>query len=156
MQTVPSPEGQRLPPTMPVGAYKTYQIVSPVATHWRKATCAEVDCDHYVNGFRTRVDERLELGQKQAHYIRKESGRRFTEDRDDAGLTVFTFEPGQRCFASDSHKLPLERPELYLTRPGDWRGNPTGERPYQHTKPEFWVEDFSINQDNLKSRMDRG
>lgn len=154
--TMPSPEGQRLPPAMPAGAYKTFQIVTPLRTHFRPGTCAEVDCPGYLNGFRTRVDERTDLGQSQAHYIRKESGRRFTEDRDDAGLTVFTFEPGQRCFASGDHKVRIDRPELFLTRPGDWRGNPEGGRPYQHTRPEHWTEDFAEHQQKLADRIEKG
>ena len=140
---------------MPVGAYKTFQIVAPISTHFRKATCEEANCPHYLNGFRTRVDERTDLGQAQAHYIRKQSGRRFTEERDEVGLTVFTFEPGQRCFNSDDHKVRLEREEIFLTRGGDWRGNPTGER-YRHTNPEFWTEEFSLHQEKLKERIDRG
>jgi hypothetical protein len=154
---MPSPQGQRLPPALPSGAYKTFQIVAPLKTHFRKATCVEADCPHYLNGFRTRVDERTERGMAQAYYIRKESGRRFTEDRDATGLTVFTFEAGQRCFGSDAHRVRVERPELFLTHPGDWRWRPTsGQQPYQHTRPEFWTEEFAENQQNLTDRIERG
>lgn len=153
--TMPSPEGQRLPPAMPVQAYKTFQIVAPIKTHFRKATCAEANCPHYLNGFRTRIDESTELGQRQAYYIRKESGRRFTEERDEVGLTVFTFEAGQRCFSSDDHRVRIEREEIFLTRGGDWRGNPTGER-YQHTRSEFWTEEFAEHQQKLADRIERG
>src|SRR2546426_5952298 len=97
----------------------TYQILAPVATHWRPATCAEVDCGPYLHGWVSRVDERTDLGQAQAHYIRRESGRAHREERDDAGLTVFTFGPGQRCFAADNHHLRLDRVEIYRRRGGD-------------------------------------
>lgn len=155
---MPSPEGQRLPPAMPVQAYKTFQIVAPISTHFRPATCEEVECDAYVNGFRLYVDEATELGQAQAEFVRRKSGRRFTEDRQADGRTVFTFPPGTKPFASDehaSHKIRLEREELFVTRGGDWRGNPTGER-YRHTRSEFWTEEFAEHQDNLAHRIQRG
>ena len=85
------------------------------------------------------------------------SGRRFTEERDATGLTVFTFEAGQEGFASpnpqeyghQNHRKRLDRMEHYIERGGDWRGNPTGMKRV-HTRPEFWVESFSENQDRLR------
>lgn len=158
--TMPSPEGQRLPPVLPVQAYKTFQVVAPLRTHWRAATCEEVECDAYRNGFRLYVDEATELGQAQADYVRHKAGRKFAEHRDPgSSRTVFTFPPGTLPFASaehTSHKVRIEREELFVTRPGDWRGNPTGERPYQHTKAEFWTEEFAEHQGKLADRVNRG
>ncbi|MGE5828654.1 MAG: hypothetical protein ACM30G_09870 [Micromonosporaceae bacterium] len=130
-------------PVGPVHAYKTYQIVSPVSTHYRDGDCDEAGCLAQAHGWRTVVDETTELGRRQAHYIRTASGRRFTEER--GPLTTFTFEPGQRCFAT--HKVPLERPELYVVRAGDHRGNPTGE--VRRHSPDSWVNDFGEHQDKL-------
>lgn len=151
--TMPSPEGQRFPPALPVTAMKSYTILAPLRTHFRSATCEEVGCPNIAGGFRVVVDESTELGQRQAHYIRQLSGRAFTEARDEAALTAFTFPPGQRCFAA--HRVHNDRPERYLTRPGDWRGNPTGQH-VEHTKPEFWVEDFAENQDRIARIIERG
>ena len=133
-------------PVGPVHAYKSYEIVSPLSTHYRDGTCDEAGCLAQRHGWRTVVDESTELGQRQAHYIRTQSGRRFTEERTAAGLTDFTFEPGQRCFAS--HKVPLERPELYVVRAGDHRGNPTGEV-RKHSGPDSWVDDFATHQERI-------
>lgn len=144
----------RLDPALPAGAYETYQILAPTQTHWRKATCAEVDCPQQAHGWITRVDERTPLGQAQATYIRRESGRSFRESRSPEALTEFTFEAGQTCFAQ--HQTRLDRPELFLRRHGDWRGNPTGERPYVHTQAEHWVEDFALNQDRIHTIIERG
>jgi hypothetical protein len=152
--TISSPEGQRLPPQLPVTAMRTFQILAPLSTHFRAATCEEVNCLRIINGFMVPVDESTDLGRKQAHYIRNLSGRAFTEARDRAGLTVFTFQPGQRCF--DPHRVRADRPERYLTRPGDWRGNPSGRPPVEHTKAEFWVEDFAENQDRIARQIEKG
>jgi hypothetical protein len=144
----------RIEPVGPVQAYKTYQILTPLSTHFRKATCAEAGCSRYLNGWETRVDETTDLGQAQAHYIRKDSGRGFSERRE-AGLTVFRFEPGQRCFQSETHQVRLERPEIFIARDGDHRGNPT-QRVVRHENPDHWVEDFAEHQQRIADELERG
>jgi hypothetical protein len=148
MQTVDG----RIVPELPPQAFKTYRISAPLATHWNTVTCADAGCPHYLGGWESHIDERTGLGRRQAHYIRSESGRRFTEHRNELGLTVFAFEAGQKCFAS--HKARNMRPEHYLERGGDWRA--AVGRPVEHTKPDFWVESFALNQDRLKTITDRG
>lgn len=135
----------RIAPGLPVQAMKTYAIASPISTHYRDGTCEEAGCLAHQHGWQTNVDESTELGQRQAHYIRKLSGRRFTERRTELGLTAFTFEAGQKCFAT--HKVPLERPELYLVHGGDWRGRigPV----HRHSGPDAWVNDFGEHQDRI-------
>ena len=150
---VPSAAGMRFLPELPAAGYKTYQIVAPLSTHFRPATCAEIDCPAYTHGFRTTVDERTDLGAGQAHYIRRDAGRRFTEEQAEDGRTVFTFEPGQKCF--EPHRLRLDRPERFLVRDGDWRGNPTGQR-YEHTNAGLWQEDFAEHQDRIHTLIERG
>jgi hypothetical protein len=145
----------RITPAMPVGAYKTYALSQPLATHFRPATCAEADCGPHRNGWATTVDESTELGQRQAHYIRKQSGRRHVEHRDEAGLTVFTFEAGQPCFQADKHRVPLERPVNHYTWGGDWRATPT-RHDVRPMRGEDWVDDFANHQDKLKTALERG
>jgi hypothetical protein len=142
----------RILPNLPVGSYKTYQLSAPRGTHWRPSTCDEADCEFYVNGWSTAIDESTELGKGQAYYIRNQSGRRFTEDRH-GSLTTFRFEAGQTCFAE--HEARLDRPELYIVRGGDWRGNPTGEV-RQHTRASDWVDDFADHQQTLADRINQG
>lgn len=143
---------------LPAHAYKTYQIAAPRSTHFRRATCAEVGCINHANGFKVPVDETTELGQRQAYYIRHDRTRSYTEYRGEVagetGLTVFQFPAGTVCFAQ--HQMRLDRPELFLVRLGDHRGNPTGERPYQHSRPELWVEDFAEHQQKLADHQERG
>lgn len=145
----------RLEPQLPAGAMKTYQVIAPVETHYRRATCAEVECGHYINGWRTPIDESTDLGKRQAYYLRNNSGRHFTEDRNlMPGLTMFTFEAGQTCFSA--HQVRLDKPEVYLVKGGDWRGNPAGTKSKQHANAADWVEDFSKHQDALKTRLNQG
>jgi hypothetical protein len=152
----PNRETFRVIPGMPVQAMRTYGISSPIATHYRRATCAEVECGPTVNGWKSLADESTPDGQRRAHYIRKQSGRHFSEGRE-GSLTVFWFPPGQMCFDSgnDQHMVSLERPATFLVRDGDWRGNPSGSRRV-HQRPEDWVEDFAENLDQVKTQIERG
>lgn len=142
----------RIPPALPVGAMKSYVISAPLATHWNTATCADVDCVHYLTGWESHIDERTQLGQRQARYIRSESGRRFTEEKNELGITVFAFEAGQRCFAQ--HRARNMRDDTYIERGGDWR-RVVG-TPRVHKNADNWTESFALNQDRLKTLTDRG
>lgn len=139
----------RIQPQLAVGDYQTYSIDAP---HDRlvKVACEQVGCDAYRHGWESTIDESTDLGQRQARYIRGESRRTFRELRTAAGLTVFRFEPGQRCFAD--HQT---RPEIYLVRDGDWRGNPTG-RTRRHVNAADWQEDFGEHQQRIADQIERG
>lgn len=144
-----------LEPALPPHQRQTYSILAPRPTHFRKATCAEVECPDYLHGFRATIDERTDLGQAQAHYIRRESGRGFTEEHDEQDHTVFTFHPGQVCFNAADHQLRLDRPELYVIRGGDHRGNPRGDV-RRMSGPTPWVDDFGEHQQRLADKMQEG
>ena len=146
----------RMAPALPAGAMKTYAIRAPRSTHFRPATCTDVRCEAYEHGWSTTVNEADDLGARQAHYIRKQSGRKFVERSDAPGFVTFAFEAGQRCFRSDDHRVRLDRPEIYTVRDGDYRGNPRRTETYIHTRPELWVEDFGTHQQTLADRLEAG
>ncbi|NUS54142.1 MAG: hypothetical protein HOV66_04670 [Streptomycetaceae bacterium] len=141
----------RLEPNMPAHAYQTFQIASPIETHWRPATCEEYGCEQYASGWRVRVEG---LSAADLHAIRT-SGRRCRQVDVAEGETWFVFEPGQACFQAPTHKVPLGRPELFVVRGGDVRGNPTGDS-YQHSSAESWVDDFATHQDKIARVVEKG
>lgn len=143
----------RIEPNLPAAAYKTYQIIAPKSTHYRPATCEEVECDMYQNGWKSIIDESTDLGKKQAHYIRYESRRSFKTERLPNGLTSFYFEPGQQCFYE--HQVKLDRPEIYVVTGGDFRGNPLGTAPVRHKNAADWQDDFANHQDKLANQRQR-
>jgi hypothetical protein len=145
----------RVEPAAPVGIFQTYSIAAPRETHWRRATCEEAGCDAHRYGWRTVLDVATDRGHNTAEYIRRMSGRRFTEERTGPTAVTFTFPPGQDCFKAADHRVRLDRQEIYVVRGGDWRGNPTGQR-RTHARPEHWVEDFAENQDHLITLRERG
>lgn len=143
----------RIEPAAPATAYQTYELRRIPGVHTRKATCEEVDCLAYLNGWITKVDLGTDLGRRQLEYIKKQSGRRYRDVTASAGLVELMFEPGQQCFAQ--HQKPVERDPLYIVRGGDHRGNPTGLH-RQHTRGQDWVEDMTEHLDKVQQDKQRG
>ncbi len=145
----------RVVPLLGPEGYKSYQISAPVRTHWRDATCEEVGCLPFREGFMIDVDITSPLGEFQADFIRHDNTRSWhTEPADVAGMIRFVFPPGNRCFGT-VHKKRVERPELFIITGGDWRGNPRGTAPAS-LRPDQWVDDFACHQDNLLTAYQRG
>lgn len=126
----------------PIRLLKTFAVSSPRTSHERRASCAEVECGHYLNGWASPVDTGTELGARQAHYIRAESGRRFKEVATEAATIVrFEFEPGQQCFAE--HTVPLERPAVFSIKDG-------ADKPEVVSGGEEWTDRFNDHIDRIK------
>ena len=141
----------RIEPQMPASAYKTYALAAPLATHWRKATCVEVDCPDYLNGWRVRVEG---LDEQMLHDARNYGRNRELPVAE--GETWLMYEAGQPCFRAAQHHKRIDRPELYIVRDGDWRGNPRGTQARQHVRPEDWVDDFANHQGRLADAHRQG
>lgn len=140
-------------PRMPVTAYRSFAIRTPKATHFRTATCREVECAAWQHGWTTSLDLTTPLGQKQATYIRMKSGREFVFVTATSNRIVLWFPPGQKCFAE--HKVPLDKPPLFIVRDGDRRGNPTGFKRL-HTRAIDWRDDFGEHQEKLAEEQRKG
>lgn len=138
-------------PKGPPEAYKTYRMVSP-PSHRRKASCEEVGCIRWKNGWKTCLDVSDPKHAEAATWIRMKSGRKFTVEETGTGVT-FYFPPGQDCFRG--HTVPY-KPHVLLVQGGDWRGNPLGTPTLRHSSMENWVEDFAENQSAVRDRVNRG
>ena len=131
--------------------YVTFQMFrTPDAFHVQE--CRAAECDGFLNGWMTRIDERFDLGQRQAEYIRHGSERNFSE-LDEDGVTVFMFTPGQKCFKGE-HKVSDGRPPIMIQRGGDGRANLGVERQF-NTTDEF-VDAFASNQQSLSDAIGKG
>lgn len=142
----------RVSPALPAGMMSTYDLSAPAATHRRKASCQEVECEARRIGWTTTVDVSTVLGAQQANYIRLHSGRSFTVT-EVGTMVAFTFYAGQECFAQ--HTVPLYRPPILTVRGGDWRGNPTGMHRV-HTRPEDWIDDMQTTLGRVADQAERG
>ena len=139
----------RIAPLGPANAYQTYSI-SVGRDVEVVAACKDVGCEYWRDGWDTHIDESTDLGKAQASYIRRQSGRTFTELRTAAGITIFRFASGQRCFRE--HRT---RPDLFVVRDGDWRGNPT-KRGRVHANGRDWAEDFAEHEIALADLRQKG
>jgi hypothetical protein len=145
---------KRIPNRMAPQHLVTFQITAPKSTHTRKASCEEVRCLMYANGWRMKIDLGTDLGQKQAYYIKYQSGRSFKKVAVDGTMVTLEFAASQPCFKE--HRVRTDLPEIYRVKGGDNRGNPLKTPTRVHKKPEFWVEEFAENQDRIARIQKKG
>lgn len=136
----------------PAHTMRTFQIDQPLETHYRRATCAEVDCTAHANGWVMGFDLSDPDRAAAARWIRDHSGRTFSAKVAEGKVTL-TFAAGQTCFAK--HRMPLEREPFYVVRGGDFRGNPTGYRVRPASADEF-VDRWENDLDKLNTIRERG
>ena len=105
-----------------------------------RVACEVARCDNWQFGWETILDERTPQGRDLAYWVRAKSMRTVTEQRTAGGLTVFRFEPGQRCFAE--HRT---RPGRYLVR---------GVR--EHSNVGDWIEDAAEHVTSIEDQRKRG
>jgi len=148
----------RIESPLPSQAFRTYALRQPLATHWRVATCAEVDCPRYLDGWKTPLDMSTQDGQNAAAWIRQ-SGLRFSEEVTGPSALTFRFPAGQLCPRSTPghpkrHRAPLGRPPVMLRFDGDHRqriGNTV-----LHGRAEDWRDDFGEHLDRAAEQKQRG
>lgn len=136
---------------MPVGSYKTYAMRSPIQTHFRRATCAEVDCDAFINGWSYRVETLL----PEDLYVAKHSGKRYRELHIGPNENYIVFEAGQACFGAPQHVISLHRPEFYFVGRGHHSVFSTRNAVPRKDAAE-WLDDFANHQDKLNTMIQRG
>ncbi len=96
-----------------------YGLHTPVLSHRRPATCKEVECESWREGWRILADTRTELGQDQRDYfVSGKSQRHFTQLTLEDGKILFTFAPGQPCFKRGEHTISLEKAPDYRINGG--------------------------------------
>lgn len=150
-----APHVSRPPATLPPGAMQTYEIDAPLESHWRPATCEEVECAAYAQGWTADVppDSADEARIKQVYDLEIRRGK-VTTTRTPEGFTRYHFPAGTECFRRIWHRLPLERDAIFTVRSGDWRGTDGVIRTFKNG--EQWVDSFATHQDKIKTLIDRG
>lgn len=147
----------RMAPDVGPEHFKTYKAVSPLKSHWRRATCEEIDCPAMKAGFVTTIDFSTELGQRQLYYLTKEDKDRHPIIQRTGKYQVkLVYRPGTPCMERASHRVPLEREPYFLVCGGDWRGNPRRVQTVKHSNGMDWADDFGNHQIKIKELQKRG
>lgn len=144
--------------TIPVHLMKTFELRQPFDSHYRIATCAEVECKGWRQDMTVTFDLTVAQQVADANWLRNRSGLRFTYLLLAGDTKVkFVIPSGQTCMESRlrPHRVPLERDPFMLVRGGDFRGNPTGQR-MRHTSPESFVDNWATDLDKLNTVRERG
>ncbi len=119
----------------------------------RRASCAEVECDHWREGWVSVLDESQPDMKVKADYIRHHSGRVFRQGRTDMGWTQFSFPPGQQCFAAASHQVAADEPAVGQLIVGDHRAIIGTPRTYDRI--DQMVDDFATHTDKIRAARSR-
>ena len=125
-----------------------YQATWPKDSHWRQATCKEVDCPQYIMGWVTRVI----VGSDMDDYIKEVSRVRKYKVVREGELNAYYFEAGQQCFKGEAgaHYKKLER--------GAWL---TKNAPNRHPmfleqtamEADRWMDEF--NEESYRTKLGR-
>lgn len=126
-----------------------YRILNPTDTHFRRATCAEVGCAHYLKGWRVRIDT---LPPELVHAART-SGRRHEELTVAEGETYLVFEAGQPCFKAATHRTNVGRTPLYVVDTPQANGRVFRRR---HTSSDSWGDDLHTHTDAIFGELNQG
>lgn len=136
-------------PGLPVEAMRTHHILAPLSSHWRKATCEEIDCPEFRKGYgiplKSLDDEDLGLIRRFVETYRIRCSRVEVEN----GEWHLWVEAGQRCLRASTHRLRLDREEHFLTRNGDWRGS-DGADPLVFSGADAWADHLQTCLDNIR------
>jgi hypothetical protein len=153
-------------PKLNPDATRTYQIIAPLPSHFRPATCAEVECKAWASGWITTVlPGTPEHGQVMALRGKYSmiAGRRELKSPGDPGsgwfvnplhaanedgTVSFEFAAGQQCFRRSQHRKSLEREPFYRVKDG--MSAPTARR------ADDWVSDFAEHQQMIADARTRG
>ena len=131
--------------SLPWPQVQSYVINRPLTdAYWRRATCEEVKCRHFLEGWETLIDLSMDGGEGRAYYIRNHAGRTFVEFKGEDGMQVFRFHPGQTCFREGrgDHIVPVERNPLFLRKYADT---------LKAMEPQQWIDTHGDDLAKLKS-----
>lgn len=144
-----------LPPNL-----KNYVILAPRKTHFRPATCAEVQCNRFMNGWETHLDVSTKDGLEAAEWIEAgKHGNKYTKWRAEGStIVVYRFPPFQPYIFGIQHRehvVKTDRPELFGVRDVS-----TGFDLKLHQGAESgardWVDDFATNQGKVAQKAQEG
>jgi hypothetical protein len=134
-------------------SYLTFAIRQPMVTHFRVATCAEVECQAYLGGWQLRVEQ---LSDMLLHTARN-AGKKFMELEVSETEHYLVFEPGQPCFSAAQHRAPLERPAFFYAGRGHWSSRIFSTRTAQKfNRPEDWAERMDEHLDRIRVKIQEG
>lgn len=133
---------------LPAHQMRSFELKQPLDTHFRTATCEEVNCTQQLNGFMIACDPNSDMGKQMIYAIENvpAAKRSYTKAVNATGFVEYTFPPGQRCFRP--HRTPIGHDPIPIVRDGDFRGNPTGQV-MRHTSLESWHQHAAESLDTL-------
>lgn len=136
--------------------YSDYRITQRVKENFRPATCAEVECSAFRNGWKTIVPAGVA---DQVRVVARDTGRAYIEQRSAAGLVEFSFQPGQEGFKGGEHDHTIRVDSIQRfakQRFVKQQGVQHATGAPQPLSAQSWVDDFGENQERLAAEQRKG
>ena len=86
-----------------------YGLRTPINSHRRPASCEEINCQHWREGWLIVLDLRTDKGLSHEYTIKHTAHKKYKQELLEDGRTLFTFEAGQVCLRVAQHTTSLER-----------------------------------------------
>lgn len=120
-----------------------FTVTTPPSTHWRLASCEEVDCEKWRNGYVAVVTEPNPDEIDALVRTVRQTGREFREERTEVGVKLH-FPPGTKCPRWQEHRVRVDREPLFIHgyRGQSGQGRMVGENE--------WHERFAETLDELQ------
>lgn len=125
---------------------KVYSLSAPLGTHWRRATCEQVGCSFYLNGFAVTV-----LPGSREEQVVKESGRKWSAViPQENGSLRYEFPAGTKCFQANTHVVRSDAPLLFASN------DRLVHKVRRFANSADWVDDFAEHQQRLSDAYEKG
>jgi hypothetical protein len=111
-----------------------YQITWTQDAHFINASCKEVDCPHFLNGWITRVV----IGSPQEYYIKQDKSRKAIGIKVDDATVEYHYSKGQKCFRT--HRVKLEKAPFFTVNQA---GRETGRLIRNNIDFDEWTDRFN-------------
>lgn len=128
-------------PSLPASDMISHHIVAPLSSHWRKATCEEIGCLQFHNGWAIPLAGKDDGDLWQLQHC----GRRYVEGELEGFGRAYFYEAGQPCFLASTHVKRIERPELFVVRDGDWRTALRDGNPRVFSGADAWADHYQTH-----------
>lgn len=96
--------------------HRTFSAVMPAATHFEPATCEQVQCQRWAEGFAVLIDTSTQEGRDRYDWIKAHPGGRSWYRSQEGDVARLDYPPGNQCY--EQHRRMLDKPALLLVRRG--------------------------------------
>lgn len=137
--------------------HRTFSVVTPPDTHTEPATCEQVNCQRWSEGFAVLLDTSTQGGRDRYDWIYANPGGRQWYRTVEGDVTRLDYPPGNRCY--DQHRRILDKPAVLLVRKGAHSDRRVVDRlpvERRHVNGADFMDDLRTHTDSVLEHQRKG